>query len=592
MSAEQQGNYALLMPPVNDSYDLYWNGVLVGHQGNGPPNPHWFYNPLPQSFTVPSSREDTIAIRVWKSPPLFVDSGTLGGLHGAPLLGDPDTISAQEAEQNSESIHQVLYEYTLLILYGMVSIFSLLLWGREHKIRVFLWLALFTATTVALAVLQGLFSLPISYGLGRGLNQPIYALNHVSLWLLLLWLLRLNGKRRLVRCTRILAICTLSVALLDGFLAPFWGTAGDWMQTIDAILTSLMLAVQVYPILIILMGIRQRLDSAHWAVAISAFISQIINIIADMSAAGQRFTHWTLFERIINTPLFVIHGIAFWASNVIEIVLFVSILYAVYRFDTERQTRQSLLEREMQSAREIQGLLIPEAMPSLEGYAVTSAYRPALEVGGDFFQIMRRKNGSTIVALGDVSGKGLRAAMTVSLIVGILRSLSDASYSPAQILQVLNRCLYGRLQNGFVTAVILQLHHNGTVTIANAGHLPPFLNEKELATEGSLPLGLSPALTYEESSVHLQQRDQLSIYTDGLLEARNTTRELYGFDRLHTLFATQPTAQQVTEAAIAFGQNDDITVLTFTRLAQGEEATTSVTASFAESSVESLIELP
>src|SRR6202008_3181357 len=110
--------------------------------------------------------------------------------------------------------------------------------------------------------------------------------------------------------------------------------------------------------------------------------------------------------------------------------------------------------------------------------------------------------------------------------------------------------------------------------------------------EGSLPLGLSPALTYEESSLHLQQGDQLSIYTDGLLEARNTTGELYGFDRLHTLFATQPTAQQVTEAAITFGQNDDITVLTFTRLAEGEEATTSVTASFAESGVESLIELP
>jgi serine phosphatase RsbU (regulator of sigma subunit) len=272
-------------------------------------------------------------------------------------------------------------------------------------------------------------------------------------------------------------------------------------------------------------------------------------------------------------------------------VLFISILYAVYRFDTERQARQNLLEREMQSAREIQELLIPEAMSSLEGYAVTSAYRPALEVGGDFFQIMRRKNSSAIVALGDVSGKGLRAAMSVSLIVGILRSLSEASYGPAQVLQILNRCLYGRLQNGFVTAVILQLQTNGMVTIANAGHLPPFLNDKELAVEGSLPLGLSPALAYEESSLHLQEGDQLSIYTDGLLEARNSTGELYGFERLHTLFAMQPTAQQVTEAAIAFGQNDDITVLTITRLAEGEEATTSVTASFAKSDIASFIEL-
>src|ERR1700741_414206 len=150
--ADRQSNYALLMPPVNDSYELYWNGGVVGHQGSVPPGPHWFYNPLPQSFTVPSSSEITIAIRVWKAPPLFVDSGMLGGLNGAPLLGDPDTISAEEAARDAHSTHQVLYDYTLLILYAMVSIFSLLLWGREHKIRVFLWLALFTATPVILTI--------------------------------------------------------------------------------------------------------------------------------------------------------------------------------------------------------------------------------------------------------------------------------------------------------------------------------------------------------------------------------------------------------------------------------------------------------
>ncbi len=128
--------------------------------------------------------------------------------------------------------------------------------------------------------------------------------------------------------------------------------------------------------------------------------------------------------------------------------------------------------------------------------------------------------------------------MNVSLIVGILRSLSDACVSPGQMLDTLNRCLHGRLQGGFVTAIILRLEANGSVTLANAGHLPPFLNQQELEMEGTLPLGLVASVTYDEISMRLHPGDQLSLYTDGLLEARSTTGELYGFDRLHGLFAS------------------------------------------------------
>jgi serine phosphatase RsbU (regulator of sigma subunit) len=263
-------------------------------------------------------------------------------------------------------------------------------------------------------------------------------------------------------------------------------------------------------------------------------------------------------------------------------VLFLSILYAVYRYTTEQQARQLLLEREMHSAWEIQRVLIPETLPSLEGFAVTSAYRPALEVGGDFFQIIREEEGSTIVALGDVSGKGMKAAMNVSLIVGVLRSLSDISFSPGQMLERLNRCLCGRLQGGFATTIILRLHPSGNVTLANAGHLPPFLNHTELEMEGSLPLGILTAATYSEVCIRLQPGDQLSLYTDGIVEARDATGALYGFDRLQSLFASRPSAQQATEAAIAFGQDDDITVVTLTRLEAGEEPTTSLTTSVLE----------
>lgn len=218
-----------------------------------------------------------------------------------------------------------------------------------------------------------------------------------------------------------MAICTLAAGVLDGILAFFWGDAGSWMLGMDAVLTTIILVVEVFPFVIIVIGVRQRLlGPSRWLLALSAFVSQMVDTVADASAAGQRFTHWTLFERV-TTPLFMLYGVHFTAADLAAIALFISILYAVYRYNMEQQARQSALEQEMQSAREIQRVLIPETLPSLEGFAISSAYQPAQEVGGDFFQIIRQEDGSTIVALGDVSGKGLKAAMSVSLIVGVLR---------------------------------------------------------------------------------------------------------------------------------------------------------------------------
>jgi hypothetical protein len=573
--------YALLVPPVDDAYEVYWNGKLIGSYGELPPRPHWYYTSFFRAFPVPSADSGTIAIRVWKSPLLFVDPGSLGGMKGPPpILGDADSIAAQLALSNSESTMQYLYDFSLMILYGFVTLLSFLFWSRDRKVGLFLWLGIFTGTPAILLMLQE-FLISISYGWGRGLNQPIYALNHISLWFLLLYLLRLDGSRTLVRWTRALAICTFTAGVLDGGLAFFWGSAGPWMQGADTVLTMIILLVEVFPFVIVAIGVRQRLNDANWVVAISALVSQMIDTIAFAGAAGQRFTHWTLFQ-FIDTPILSIHGVIFQAAQLAAIALFISIVYAVYRYNTEQRSRQLLLEREMHSAREIQQVLIPEALPSLQGFAITSAYRPALEVGGDFFQIIREERGSTIVALGDVSGKGMKAAMNVSLIVGVLRSSSDAAVSPVRMLERLNRCLCGRLQGGFVTAVILRLHADGYVTLANAGHLPPFLNQRELEIDGSLPLGLLPSAMYDEISILLHPGDQLSLYTDGLLEARSTTGELYGFDRLHTLFASRPSAQQASDAAVAFGQDDDITVLTLTRLSAGEESTTSLTTPFLE----------
>src|SRR6202034_956027 len=165
--------------------------------------------------------------------------------------------------------------------------------------------------------------------------------------------------------------------------------------------------------------------------------------------------------------------------------------------------RQGALEQEFKSAQELQQVLIPESLPSLEGYAVTSAYRPAQQVGGDFFQLIAQPDDSALLIMGDVSGKGLKAAMTVSLIVGTIRTVADTLDDPAEVLAILNRRLHGRLQNGFVTCLALRLDAEGECVLANAGHPAPFLNKNELNLPGALPLGLDPTTAYEEIRLRL-----------------------------------------------------------------------------------------
>ena len=253
--------------------------------------------------------------------------------------------------------------------------------------------------------------------------------------------------------------------------------------------------------------------------------------------------------------------------------MFVSIVYAVIHYTIEGRRRQVSMERELQNARELQQVLVPETLPTLDGFSLTSAYHPAQEVGGDFFQIIPLEKGSTLIVLGDVSGKGLRAAMAVSLIVGAVRMVAETTSSPGEVLEALNRRLVGRLQGGFATAIALRLDSDGTCTMATAGHPAPYLNDEELSFPGTLPLGVGTATIYEEIRLHLSELDQLALYTDGLLEARSKTGELYSFDRLKTLFSSRPTAAQAAEAAVNFGQDDDITVLTLTRLKSGEGST-------------------
>jgi hypothetical protein len=234
------------------------------------------------------------------------------------------------------------------------------------------------------------------------------------------------------------------------------------------------------------------------------------------------------------------------------------------------QIEKTTLESEMTAAREVQRVMVPDHVPQIPGFATESIYRPASEVGGDFFQVIPLKSGRTLIVIGDVSGKGLRAAMVVSMIVGTLRTVSGFTEEPAEILAEVNRSLCGHIQEGFATCLAIRLDASGGFTMANAGHLPPYRNGFELELPGSLPLGLSETSVYEQSTLTLTVGDDLVMLTDGVAEAQNEQRVLLGFDQVESMLRDRSTAKSLADLAQRHGQNDDVTVLRIERLAPAQ----------------------
>lgn len=572
----------LLIHHIDDVYEVYWNGELVGHNGAMPPHPSHPYQQSPQIVHLGPAGDGVLALRVWKGPLTSFDSGLQGGVYFPPLVGSLDAVSAQKTENDYTWLRSRQYYFALQSLYGLIMVLSVLAWLRNRNQPVLLAMAFFSGMPAISSLLVGL-RLPISYSLALGLLQPVLSLQDIGLWFLLLYLLELDKNPRLLRFTWKLAMVSLVATSLDGLLTLLdWSRpwVATWVQGADGVLTVVFTVCEAYPLVLVAFAIGKRLDLARWLMAITAFLVEMLIVFRIAVAQGSRFTHWTLSEKI-SAPLFFINGNPFMAPTIADTLLLFAVIYAVYRYMQHTLRRQGALEQELKSARELQQVLIPETLPELPGFAVSSAYHPAQEVGGDFFQIIPLEGeyaGSTLILLGDVSGKGLKAAMTVSLIVGAVRTLARFVPEPAKLLADLNQRLCGRLQGGFTTCLALRLDPDGRCVLASAGHPPPFLNQREIPLAGALPLGVIPGILYTEREIQIREGDHFALYTDGLLEARNASGEIFSFDRLNTLFAKRPGAAEASEAAVLFGQDDDITVLTLTRLGTGQQSTTELTA--------------
>jgi serine phosphatase RsbU (regulator of sigma subunit) len=162
------------------------------------------------------------------------------------------------------------------------------------------------------------------------------------------------------------------------------------------------------------------------------------------------------------------------------------------------------------------------------------------------------------VLIGDVSGKGAAAAMTAAVLLGAAQRREDEP--PAVLLRHLNLVMANMRVSGFATCLCAEISAHGVLTLANAGHLAPYRNGQELIVNNGLPLGIDSESEYTETALQLSPGDLLTFISDGVVEARDPAGELFGFDRAAAI--SMQSAQSIASAVQAFGQEDDVTVLT------------------------------
>jgi serine phosphatase RsbU (regulator of sigma subunit)/ketosteroid isomerase-like protein len=288
-----------------------------------------------------------------------------------------------------------------------------------------------------------------------------------------------------------------------------------------------------------------------------------------VAPSGREMTNRViLFHRIVEGKIAEEWGVGTIGSNLRGQLL-----------EQERLERERV-EQDLRVARTIQQASLPKEVPALEGWEINPLYRPAREVGGDFYDFFELPDGHLGIVVGDATGKGVPAALVMASARSMLRAVAQASdYSPGDVLRRVNDPLTTDIPpNMFVTCFYAILDpKSGSLTYANAGHDLPYLHRNGAAEElraRGMPLGLMPGMGYEEKHTILEAGEAALLYSDGLVEAHDHEGEMFGFPRLRALVAEHGEESSLGDILLeelysfvgeGWDQEDDITLLTLKR---------------------------
>ncbi len=553
-------NLWLEMPPdVDDVYQVYANGQLVGSMGKFTANHVTAFYSHPEEFHLPTADTNgdvVLALRFYMQPESVLWNFGAGGMHAPPVIGLPDTVALLQQRNQDVILHTDL-SYLLLGLLALIAgIAAFWIYRMDRSEQAYFWLALAFAMEAVVSISNFIASTTYweSYAANVLINDLIGSALGPLFWLLFwAYWFRLRAIRMVGRIGWTLVL--LEVLTFSCLLQPVMGTLIPLGWTHDLWLLSTIWTF-VFAVLLVAVtvgGIRQ--DRAEGWTALPAVVLLGITLFStDLEVIGVPVSYFPF-------------GIRLGIGDVSLFVLILVVLGLVVRRFLRSQMRQQEMAQDVKHAWEVQQVLIPAELPHVPGLTIESEYRPAREVGGDFFQIIpHATDGSVLIVVGDVTGKGLQAGMLVALIVGAIRERVETSFDPLAMLQSLNRRLMGR-GHAHATCLALRIAADGSATLANAGHLPPYLNGKELPMEGALPLGMVESAQFSVMHFQLAPADTLMLMSDGVAEAQDEQGHLFGFDRINQLLQQPISAAEVAASAQNFGQEDDISVLSVTRTA-------------------------
>ncbi len=567
------GNNAALaiyipLPEVN--YQVWADGQLIGSMGGLPPHPtptrntSAAYNlPAPSPGSESKVRVVTLALRCYLHPDAFYPPASIAPLPSGIRIGSAELIHQKSLLRTLNLFWYTAGDRLLVLLNSLAAFAAFALFLFRRKENEYLWYSL-VATTAAFTHAYSIWSdsTILAWPLDLLISNALWEASSIAL---VLFVFRLLGGRR----DRLFTIAVVSIFInfvvaLVNFVP--WMFSPDWrlfsISTWNGVSALLFLPSTLWVVVLIARrAIEGRSDARILLPAV--VLAALGNLTAFILTSGRFLFGWSdaSVDWFFNTSEW---PIPFSVQNVADLLLLVTMLGVLILRFTRTRLQEEAYERERDAARTVQRVLVPEEFPATPGFLIQSVYHPYGEVGGDFFQIIPIERGlyagCLLVCIGDVSGKGMPAAMTVSLLVGTFRSLAHFTQSPAEILAAMNQRMLARSNGGFTTCLVLRVDRSGNLTIANAGHISPYLGGKELSLGNGLPLGLSADTTYPESTSLLLPNEQLTLVTDGVVEARNKAGLLYGFERTAAL-SVRP-AETIAQIAQEFGQDDDITVIT------------------------------
>jgi hypothetical protein len=552
---------AMLGPAdVDDAYQVFANGRRLGSFGKFPATggrpvvfstqPRMF--PLPQAAGEKGDSTEVLAFRVWMEPTTLTYEPDAGGMKSAPLLGEAGVVAAQYQLAWLALVRVYSSGAIMAVLFLLLALLaaSLVLFDRIDP--VYRWLAgvfLLTAADGAVLCLgawaQGLSAIGLS-GMLAVFIRPILLGGWVMVWWVWFRLRRPAWLPKLI--ARLTLLYMLSQALAGDYFLAIPHPVGVAFHFVSLGVRLLFLLLLVW---IAVEGVRQQ-GWEGWLALPAVLLVGIAQFQLELGLLHIR-TVWFPFGAQVSLAAI---------ANLLLAVVIAALLLRRALLAVRSQREMAL---DVKQAQEVQQVLIPMGLPQIPGLAIESEYRPAREVGGDFFQILPDSaDGSVLIVVGDVTGKGLQAGMLMALIVGAIRSTSEWNADPAFVLNALNRRLCGR-GHAHATCLALRVAADGAVTLANAGHLPPYLNGQELPMPGALPLGMIDGAEFSLMHFELAPGDILTLLSDGVAEATSERGELFGFERIHALLARHLSAAEIAAAAQSFGQEDDITVLCIVR---------------------------